>query len=362
MNVIEICEFSAGVCGVWSRVKQEALELARRGHNVTVISSNIEKGSGAVTPREDKAESVKIIRFPHKTSMLDRILTKNVTYFDFESVLEKMKPDVVITHTIHPHSLKALKSCSKLGIPCLIVTHAPFNVKRGFPLSIATNLYYRFNIKPKLKKFSKVIRITNWEIPHLRKLGIGGENTIYIPNGIPDEFFKVKLKRGKGVLFFGRIAPVKSIETLAKASTIVQNNFSIVGPIEKGYERIKKLESRNFKFMPPVYDLSRKIKTIDKYEIFVLPSRREAMPQALIEAMARGKICISSRTDGGKEIIKDGKNGFLFGIRDSIELAKILQKIMNMPEKEKAEVRRQARKTAGNFKWSKIIKKLESLF
>jgi len=47
-------------------------------------------------------------------------------------------------------------------------------------------------------------------------------------------------------------------------------------------------------------------------DIFVLPSLREGMPNALLEAMASGAACIASRLPGVTDaIIEDGRNGLL---------------------------------------------------
>ena len=86
------------------------------------------------------------------------------------------------------------------------------------------------------------------------------------------------------------------------------------------------------------------------------------MPQSLIEAMARGKIVVSSKTQGGKEIISNGKNGFLFEISNSKQLEKILKHINRMSEKEKIVMREYARKSVEKFKWSKLIKSWEIIF
>jgi hypothetical protein len=62
--------------------------------------------------------------------LIDKIASKNVTYFNFEEGFKQFKPNIVITHLIHPHSFKALKLCRQLDIPCCLVTYAPFNVAR----------------------------------------------------------------------------------------------------------------------------------------------------------------------------------------------------------------------------------------
>jgi hypothetical protein len=43
LKILEICPFSAGACGVWQRVKQKSIELAKKGYEVRVFSSYFEK-------------------------------------------------------------------------------------------------------------------------------------------------------------------------------------------------------------------------------------------------------------------------------------------------------------------------------
>ena len=361
LKILEICPFSAGACGVWTRVLNESLEFVKLGHEVRVFSSNIVKGTKEIADYEEEIGGIKINRCPAKSLLF----SKNVYSFNFEERIKAYSPDIVITHLLHPHSFKALKLCNQTGIPCYLVTHAPFNVKRKFPLSIATSIFYNIKVKRKLNKFTKVIAVTKWEMPYLKKLGLTQGKIVYIPNGIPSEFFKQKSTASKKeVLFLGRIAPVKSIETLLTAAKILPKvNFSIVGPTEKDYllklkDIIEKNNLTNVKIMPPVYDLEKKIKLIDEHKIFVLPSLREAMPQVLLEAMARARIVVASKTDGAKEIITNNRNGFLFDIFDSRQLAEIINKNTHGNKK----IAEQAKRQALKYNWSILIKSYSALF
>jgi glycosyltransferase involved in cell wall biosynthesis len=46
-------------------------------------------------------------------------------------------------------------------------------------------------------------------------------------------------------------------------------------------------------------------------DIFILPSLGEGLPNSLLEAMACGLTCMSTRIGGISELITDGKNGLL---------------------------------------------------
>lgn len=65
--------------------------------------------------------------------------------------------------------------------------------------------------------------------------------------------------------------------------------------------------------------------------IFVLPSKTEGMPNALIEAMSLGIPCISTDCPcgGPAELIEDGKNGYLIGVDAEEELTQKLRLLMS---------------------------------
>lgn len=54
------------------------------------------------------------------------------------------------------------------------------------------------------------------------------------------------------------------------------------------------------------------ITALEKADIFLLPSRKEGCPMAMIEAMAAGNICIASTGEGAMDVmVTHGENGFV---------------------------------------------------
>ena len=84
------------------------------------------------------------------------------------------------------------------------------------------------------------------------------------------------------------------------------------------------------------------------------------MPQSLIEAMARKKIVVSSKSEGGKEIISDNKNGFLFEIGNPKQLSEIINKIQKSSETSRNKIQNNAKESVMQFSWDKLIKKIEA--
>lgn len=61
---------------------------------------------------------------------------------------------------------------------------------------------------------------------------------------------------------------------------------------------------------------------------FVLPSRWEGMPNALLEAMACGLPCVATRVSGSEDLINDGVNGLLVSPEQPAEMAKALRRLI----------------------------------
>ena len=85
---------------------------------------------------------------------------------------------------------------------------------------------------------------------------------------------------------------------------------------------------------------------LTQYDAFLLSSDYEGMPNALAEAMAAGLICLSTdcRT-GPKDMISSGNNGILAKTGDVDSFAQGIETILNMDQRQRADMGRLARET-----------------
>lgn len=64
-------------------------------------------------------------------------------------------------------------------------------------------------------------------------------------------------------------------------------------------------------------------------DVFVLPSDREAMPVALLEAMAVGTPVVSTDVRGIRDVVRDGDSGLLVPPRDAAALAAAIERVLD---------------------------------
>eukprot|EP00611_Tribonema_gayanum_P029882 TRINITY_DN8148_c0_g1_i1.p2 TRINITY_DN8148_c0_g1~~TRINITY_DN8148_c0_g1_i1.p2 ORF type:complete len:373 (+),score=-36.77 TRINITY_DN8148_c0_g1_i1:1644-2762(+) len=70
------------------------------------------------------------------------------------------------------------------------------------------------------------------------------------------------------------------------------------------------------------------IPVLESAHIVVLPSYREGLPKSLIEACAIGRPIVTTNVPGCREVVKEGKNGFLVPEKDASALAAAIEKLL----------------------------------
>ena len=99
-------------------------------------------------------------------------------------------------------------------------------------------------------------------------------------------------------------------------------------------------------------------------DVYLLSSDYEGMPNALMEAMASGLICIATDCPTGpRDLIDDGVNGFLVPVGDIQALTKAILNVVTMPQDERAAMGKAAReKVLRLCSLENSVKNLEALF
>ncbi|MFA5223985.1 MAG: glycosyltransferase family 4 protein [Candidatus Omnitrophota bacterium] len=98
-------------------------------------------------------------------------------------------------------------------------------------------------------------------------------------------------------------------------------------------------------------------------DIFVLVSSWEGLPIAVLEAMSAGVAVVATDTGGIREVIEDGKTGYLAGVGDRHCLQNRIEELLKDDRKRDEFVRlSEERMGFGEFLLSKMVKKTEEIY
>lgn len=99
-------------------------------------------------------------------------------------------------------------------------------------------------------------------------------------------------------------------------------------------------------------------------DISVLPSTTlgEAFGLTLIEAMACGKPVIASNLPGVRAVVSDGEDGLLAEPGNATDLAEKIQTLINNPLRRRAMGQRGQAKVEAKYAWPKVVEHLEEVY
>jgi len=161
---------------------------------------------------------------------------------------------------------------------------------------------------------------------------------------------------------------IKGHEVLFKALAEFREEFNllVVGPWkERDIKCVKllanytRLSMDRITFCGYQEDITPFYKIMD---LNVLPSPDEGLGLSLIEGMAAGAPGIGTNPGGIKEIIKDGVDGFLFGPKDSSDLAAKIRHIIERKELRTSFVERGREKVRKSFTIERNVLKTQEIF
>lgn len=237
-----------------------------------------------------------------------------------------------------------LSFCDRMNVLTLAAMHIGPTIRGGVPIVVSERSDpVRHTLPPVMawlrrrlyRRAARVVTLTEPAAEHLRQIGCTGVEVI--PSAVDEPPVVKECRQGaenRRIVGLGRLEREKGFDRLIVAFAEMAAEFPgwslrIVG---EGSEResLRRLAERSGVdrrvSMPgwkrPAWD------ELAAATLFVLPSRYEGFPSALMEAMAAGVPSVATDCDGARAIVRDGVDGLLVpgtvagiatGIRQMIE-------------------------------------------
>lgn len=96
-------------------------------------------------------------------------------------------------------------------------------------------------------------------------------------------------------------------------------------------------------------------------DIYLITSREEGGPLALLESLSSGLPVVSTKVGMAPDVIIHGKNGFLADVEDVDALANKVATLADNPELRK-QFAQKGRETAMKYSWAKVVTKLMDVY
>lgn len=338
MKIIQVVHsFPPEIGGIEAHVFNLSRELARKGHDVTVVTTWAPGSPGSET-----VEGIRVLR--HWAIKLPWF--SSVRHIPFLTLrLALMDADLY-----HSHGYGSVQPlCAALAS---LIKRRPFVFTlHGYPKlkglsSILKWLYAQLAARTFLAIARRVITVTEATVPDISG-EVRKEKIKTIHNGVDTRVYRAKEKLSKSksnrIIYVGRFDAYKGIDDLIRAFATVQKaapeaQLHIIGHDEGVRHSLESLSSQlgvrvNFGYagpggMPGEYEDSVAV---------VLPSKYEGQSLVLLEAISSERPMLSTPVGDAprlfKEVYMEAAPNMLFGIGRHQELASKLLDIMRNRER-----------------------------
>ncbi len=268
--------------------------------------------------------------------------------------------------------------------PCDIVAahfvHAAWGTSRSYPFrnlrpySLYQRLYTLLNIRWEKEAFTRakrVIAVARPLVHELVDIGVQRDNIDVIWNGVDTRQFHPGASHRQSfgfssepklALFVGDIkTPRKNLDTLLRAMRHVPDvSLVVAGAVERSpYPALAQQlgVDQRVHFLGQVKAIDLLMRSVD---MFVLPSRYEAHPLVLLEAMASGLPSIVSGTFGAGEFISGG--GFILDDPDDDEALAVHMRTLAADPVLRSSMGAAGRRRALEMQWSTMADQYLRIF
>jgi glycosyltransferase involved in cell wall biosynthesis len=387
LNILMVTTFyPPHIGGIEYHVEALSKHLAERGHRLTILTSKLSKKESLFQKLSDNIDIFRVKTvFP--SGWPYPALSSQGFVLNARRVIRKIacrkSIDLIHAHGHHYYlSWSAIDAARALDIPSVLTLHGLYALNPNSCLAkIGEEVFNRIIFRRELGKASAIIGLTPSITAYARKYGPLAKHYFTIPNGVNNHVFNINRKNrldyrkkyGIGddkivVLFRGRFASVKGVCELAEASKlVVKKNKKVFfifvggGPLLKQVKTILHSMKQNSLILDwsPIDEIQELYIASD---LFVLPSKSEALPLTILEAMATQLHIIVTPVGGIPEVLQEYPyKTYLSSLSPEILCDAILE-VVDADKKRSIESQKLSGKLMANFDWRRITSQTEEVY
>jgi len=349
--------------GVTEHVHHTATELRRRGHRVTVVTTNF---GGEERSFEDVIRVGRNLLVPVNSAWGN--MTTGVKLGEqLRRIFDTIHPDVIHTH------------CPLVPtLPLMALRDAPESARviGTFHMAARSNLGYSF-FRPVIERYAKRIdtriAVSQTAVDCATRY-FPGDYTI-VPNGVDCTRFRPDLEPipefmddAFNVVFVGRLDRRKGLKYLYRAMNIARKKtrrrlrLIIVGDNSLRRHLLPRLSPGVELVFTGVVDKE----TLPRYyvtgDIFCSPAtERESFGIVLLEAMASGTPLVGTSIPGYLTLLKHRENALVVPPRDPVSLAASIVELVE-DDSLRWRLRQNALEFAWRYRWERVVDTLEQIY
>jgi len=341
INVLMFCpQFRPVVGGAERQAEKLAIALVKKGLRVTIVTPRIDPDS----PDVEEYHGVRIERFP--LTDLSRIFNiPGIALINIPAILWQVQRAVRTrlkgNDVLHCHLASLQTAGAALaGRLCKI----PVFCKAAIAdLRSDLGEIEKEGMSGHIVAWLARLIIVNWIATteaveqSLIRAGINEKHIVRIPNGVdlPVALNNTGRIAVRSFLYLGRLSTNihRDVSTLIQAFDRLAEHYPDVelalvggGDLLEETRMLAKACKASERIKLPGFD------SADKWfawaDCFVLPSLREGLSNALLEAMAAGLPCIANDIPPNREVLENGTAGMLVPVGDEVRLFEAMQKMM----------------------------------
>lgn len=385
MKILQLCiRFPPAPGGAETHVYSISKELLKRGHDVTVFTSDLytETPFTRLSDAPDTVDGIPVKRFRAYS------MGGEMHYVFVPSLLRsslRAKAEVVHAHSYGYFHVNAAYLLKRLqGIPFVLTPHfhPEWSMWGGSKRRKLRRLYDRILAPTIFEAVDRLIGVSKAEMSLMNGGRHDKGKTVIIPNGIspedfeslPDgELFRDKYGlNGRIVLFVGRLATNKGLMTLVDSIPRVRKEyrdvkFVLVGQ-DQGMKRslLQRAESLNVSdalvFTGHIEDPLLFRSAFTSCAVLVLPSEYEAFGIVLLEAMMCEKPCIATAVGGTSEVVVPNQTGLLVEYGNGENLSEAILWILSDPKRAREMGQEGKKRVLSKFTWERVGAQIEKVY